>query len=94
MPKLWIKVVPAARQNRVERLLADRLQIWLTSRPEKNQANEELQRYLAAGWGLRRNQIKIVAGLKSRLKLVEVESEFSTEELVRIICLRETGNSN
>ncbi|MEM7819650.1 MAG: DUF167 domain-containing protein [Candidatus Aenigmatarchaeota archaeon] len=46
--------------------------VGLTSRPEKGKANTELIKKIAKHFKISANQIKIVSGLKSRRKIVEI----------------------
>ena len=50
----------------------DRILIGLTSKPEKGEANRELLRKLANNFKVSTSQIKIVSGLRSRRKIVEI----------------------
>jgi len=51
----------------------DRIMIGLTSMPEKGAANRELIRKLAKYFGLSSSQVRIISGLKSRKKIIEIE---------------------
>ena len=50
----------------------NRILIGLTSKPEKGEANRELIRKLAKHFKVSTSQIKIVSGLKSKSKVIEV----------------------
>ena len=54
---------------------ADRIIVGLTSKPEKGKANLELIKKLAKHFKVSSSQIKIVSGLKSRRKIVEIIEE-------------------
>ena len=54
---------------------ADRIIVGLTSKPEKGKANLELIKKLAKHFKVSSSQIKIVSGLKSRRKIVEIIKE-------------------
>ena len=51
----------------------DRIMVGLTSMPKKGAANRELTRKIAKYFGLSSSQIRIISGLKSRNKIVEIE---------------------
>ena len=51
----------------------DRIMVGLTAMPKKGAANRELIRKLAKYFGLSSSQIRIISGLKSRNKIVEIE---------------------
>jgi len=50
----------------------NRIVVGLTSKPEKGKANRELIKKLAKHFKVSSSRVKIVAGLKSRRKIVEV----------------------
>ncbi|MEM2925076.1 MAG: DUF167 domain-containing protein [Methanocellales archaeon] len=49
--------------------------VGLTSQPEKGKANLELIKKLAKYFNVPSTQVKIVAGLKTRRKIVEIEDQ-------------------
>ena len=51
---------------------ANKIMIGLTSKPEKGKANLELIKKLAKHFKVPSSQIRIVSGLKSRRKIVEI----------------------
>lgn len=50
----------------------DKIVVGIKSRPEKGEANLELIKKLAKHFNVSTSQVKIVSGLKSRRKIVEV----------------------
>jgi uncharacterized protein (TIGR00251 family) len=54
------------------RVEGNRIIVGLTSTPEKGEANMELIKKLAKHFKVSSSQVRIVAGLKSRRKIVEV----------------------
>jgi hypothetical protein len=50
----------------------NRILVGLTSKPERGEANRELIRKLAKHFKVPTSQIKIVSGLKSKSKVVEI----------------------
>ena len=54
------------------RIEGNRIIVGLTSKPEKGKANLELIKKLAKHFKVSPSQIRIVAGLKSRRKIVEI----------------------
>jgi len=50
----------------------NRISVGLTSKPEKGEANRELVKKLAKHFKVSTSQIRIVSGLKSKSKVVEV----------------------
>ena len=54
------------------RIEGNRIIVGLTSKPEKGKANLELIKKLAKHFKVSPSQIRIVVGLKSRRKIVEI----------------------
>ncbi len=50
----------------------DKIIVGLTSKPERGEANRELVRKLAKQFGVSTSQVKIVSGLRSKRKIVEI----------------------
>ncbi len=50
----------------------DEITISIKSQPERGKANRELVKKLSAHFGVREDQVRIVSGLTSRKKVVEV----------------------
>ena len=50
----------------------DEIAISIKSQPERGRANRELVKKLAAHFGISEDRVRIVSGLTSRKKLVEV----------------------
>ncbi len=69
--ELDIKVITGAKQVSFERKNGMYL-VRLTSRPEKGRANEQLVRVLSDKLNIAQSRIKIISGLKSKLKKVRV----------------------
>jgi len=51
----------------------DRIIVGLKSKPIGGRANRELVRKLAKHFGVSTSQVRIISGLKSREKIVEIE---------------------
>ncbi len=70
---LAIRVIPKCQRTVWAGEMADGvLKVKLAAVPEKGKANEELVRYLAAEFGLRRGQVEIVAGVTGQRKQVRL----------------------
>jgi uncharacterized protein (TIGR00251 family) len=69
---LPVIVQPRASRNAVVGLHGAALKIQLTAPPVEGAANEACLRFLAALLGVRRSQIAIVKGEKSRQKLIRI----------------------
>jgi len=53
----------------------NRIIVGLTSKPKKGKANLELIRKIAKHFGVSSSQVRIISGLKSRNKIVEIIEE-------------------
>ena len=71
--KLTIKVKPNSRKNEVKRAEDGTLTIFLTCPPIEGKANEKLIELLSDYLEKPKRCISIVAGLKSKNKIVEIE---------------------
>ena len=81
---LRLRVVPRAARDAVQGVLGDALKIRLQSPAVEGRANEALQSFLAEALGLRKGQVSIRTGEKSRNKIVRVEgvSAARVQELI------------
>lgn len=70
--RLNIKVIPNAKQNKIVEEVG-RFKVYLTAPPVGGKANKALIEFLAEHFGVKKNQIKIVRGEKSREKVVVVK---------------------
>jgi uncharacterized protein (TIGR00251 family) len=70
--RLRIRVQPRASSNEVAGAYGDQIRVRLTAPPVDGAANEALVGFLAGRLGVERASVRIVAGLSSRSKVVEV----------------------
>ncbi|MGH8711100.1 MAG: DUF167 domain-containing protein [Burkholderiales bacterium] len=78
--KLKIKVVPRSSRNSVAGWVGDTLKVCVNAAPEKGKANLATQEILAAALGLPKDKVRVVSGLTSARKLVEI-GELSEAEI-------------
>jgi len=71
MSRINVRVIPNAKKNRVEPEVG-RLKVHLTAPPQDGKANELLRELLAEYYGIKRKQILLVRGDKSRDKIIEI----------------------
>ena len=71
--RLKVYVQPRASHTTIVGLRYDSLHIRLSSPPVDNAANEALVRLLAARLGIARRNVRVVAGARSRHKVVEID---------------------
>jgi hypothetical protein len=65
-------VTPGAPGSEVTGVADDRLRVRLAARAIEGRANDELIRFLARELGVRRDDVTVVAGAKSRRKLLHL----------------------
>jgi len=70
--KIEVKVIPSARKNAI-RQEGGRYKVHLTAPAVDGKANETLIKFLAGHYGVRKNQIEITKGLKSRHKIIIIK---------------------
>ena len=73
MARLTVKVHPRARRSALAGRIGNAWKLSLAAPPVDGKANEECVRYLAELAGVPRSRVRIVMGLTSRLKVVEIE---------------------
>jgi uncharacterized protein (TIGR00251 family) len=69
---LAIHLQPGAAQDALAGTHGDRLKIRITAPPVNGRANGHLIRFLAAQFGVPRNQVELLAGHGSRSKRVRI----------------------
>ena len=65
-----VHIVPHARKNEVVGRTGDTIKVRLTAPPTEGKANDALVAFLAEKLDVRKSAIEIVAGLKSRDKMI------------------------
>jgi hypothetical protein len=83
--KLKIKVVPKSSRNSIAGWMGDTLKVCVNAAPEKGKANLAAQEILAVALGLPKDKVRIVSGLTSARKLVEI-GELSEAEIKQKLC--------
>jgi len=71
--KLHLKVVPKSSADRIAGWMGDALKVCVTAAPERGKANEAVQALLARNLGLKRGQVRVVAGHGAARKVVEID---------------------
>jgi hypothetical protein len=66
-----IRVIPRAKQNKVVEE-EGRVKVYLTAPPVEGRANQALIEVLAAHFQVRKGDIRIIRGGKSRDKIIEI----------------------
>lgn len=68
-----IHVVPKSAKNEFAGIQGDAIKIRITAPPVGGQANDACKRFLSDLLGVKKNQVTIVSGHKSRKKTVAIE---------------------
>ena len=71
--RLTVRVQPRAARSEIVGVHGDALKVRLTAPPVDGAANEELVKLLARTFAVARRSIRILAGERSRSKIVEIE---------------------
>ena len=69
-----VKVIAGAKKREMK-LEGSRLKVKVAARPVNGKANEELIAYIAEVFGLKRGQVRIVAGEKETRKVLSIPLE-------------------
>ena len=72
---LELHVQPGAKRSEFAGAHGTRLKIRLAARAVDGKANDALVDFLAAHYGVPRRSVRILSGLKSRQKRVEIEQK-------------------
>lgn len=72
MPRINLRVIPRAKQNKITADPDGTLRIHITAAPVDGAANTAVVKMLAEYLGVPKSQIKIVRGDTSRTKIIEI----------------------
>lgn len=72
--RITVRVTPRARKPGVERRPDGTFHVAVTAAPHGGEANDAVAAALADHFGVARGRIRIVRGLRSRHKVVDVEA--------------------
>ena len=84
MARLAVKVHPRARRSAVTGRFGEAWKLDLAAPPVDGKANDECIRFFAELAHIPRARVRIVTGLTSRMKVVEIEG-IAQEELERLL---------
>jgi uncharacterized protein (TIGR00251 family) len=68
-----VKVQPRAKETALVEKLGDAYKLRLAAAPVDGKANEACVRFFAERFGVAASAVRIVQGLSSRMKIVEIE---------------------
>ena len=70
--KIFVKVKPNSKQEKVEKIDENNYVVWVKEPPEKGKANNAIKNALAVYFKTGSSCIKIVSGYSSRQKIIEI----------------------
>jgi len=70
--RIFVKVKPNARGNRIEKIGDDQFLIWVKQRPHKNKANQAAIEILAEYFGVAKSCVRLLRGRASRQKQFQI----------------------
>jgi uncharacterized protein (TIGR00251 family) len=73
MARLTVKVHPRAKRSALAGRLGDAWKLSLAAPPVDGKANDECVRFFAEFAGVPRSRVRILTGLTSRVKVIEIE---------------------
>lgn len=73
MPKIWnVHVKPNSKVLKIEVFPPDLIEVKLKAAPKKGKANKELIEILADYFDVKKTEVNIIKGLKSRDKIISI----------------------
>ena len=91
MARLTVKVHPRARRSALAGRLGDAWKLSLAAPPVDGKANDECVRFFAEFARVPRSRVRIVIGLTSRLKVVEIEGVTEAELASRLATISDAS---
>ena len=85
MGRLKLRIVPNAKRNEVTGEHGDAVKIKVAAPAIEGKANEALLEFIAEKLGLHRRNLTLIAGGKSRDKLIEIVGLDATEARGRLL---------
>jgi len=70
--RILVKAVPKSSKSLLEKRSDGSFKAWLRSPPEKGKANDELLGLVAGHFGVKKSQVSLAAGGKSREKTIDI----------------------
>ena len=70
--KIGVKVVPGAKVTQIQPSIGEDLKVWVQGQPKEGEANLCVIELLAKHFNVKKSQIRIVSGYKSRNKIIEI----------------------
>ncbi|KYB29573.1 UPF0235 protein C15orf40 homolog-like Protein [Tribolium castaneum] len=74
---------PGAKQNAITGINSDGVGVQINAPPSEGEANTELVKYMASVLGLRKSDVTLDRGFKSRNKVLKIQGSITLEEVRR-----------
>lgn len=71
--RVYVKVVPRASRNKVEKISEGDYKVWLTAPPVDGQANAMLLKVLAEHFRVPKSSLSILGGKTAKVKIIEIQ---------------------
>lgn len=72
MMKIFVKVKPKAREEKIIKISDTNFNVWVKEPPEKGRANRAVLKALVDYFSTSPANIKIISGSTSKLKVIEI----------------------
>ena len=70
--KITVQLKPRAKEEKLEKVDDFNFKVWVKEPPIENRANFALARIMADYFEVPLNQIKIIGGVKSKIKILDI----------------------
>lgn len=91
--RLSVKVVPGSSRDEIDGWLAGSLKLRVAAPPEKGRANAAVEKLLARALGVTKKSVRVVVGLTSARKVVEIDGLSQEDVRQRLAGVRAESGS-
>ncbi len=70
--KIFVKVKTKAKEDKIEKIGDNQFSVWVKELPIEGRANEAVRKMLAEYFEVAQARIKIIAGVGSKQKIIEI----------------------
>ena len=85
---VWVQ--PGSNKNEIQSITEDAIRIKVTSPPKEGQANKACTEFLAKELGVKRTQVEIIRGHKTRKKTIKITgfTQYELEQILKEKCYK------
>ncbi|KAA0258968.1 YggU family protein [Deferribacter autotrophicus] len=83
--RITLYIQPGAKKSEYTDLFNGMPKLKIASPPVDGAANKELIKFLSKKLGISKSKVKIISGEKSRIKTLEIDSDITEDEFIKII---------